>query len=123
MNTTIVSNTINRETVGAAIRQLRIAHRHNARKVNALNKAEARLYSTLWQWDSSRTALMVESATKTGLVTYQVQHGQCECTAAAHGKPCWHLEAWEILVTAETQRPRRSPEDYARIMAEAAELA
>jgi len=117
-----VPNTINREPVGQAIRQLRIAYRHNERKVNALNKAEARLYSTLWQWDANRKALMVESATKTGLVSYQVAHGQCECTAAAHGKACWHLEAWEILITAETCRRRRTAEDRARILREVAEI-
>ncbi len=114
---------VTRESVGQAIRQLRIAHRTDERKVNALNKAEARLYSTLWQWDGTSRTLAIESATKTGLVHYHVEYGQCECPAAAHGKPCWHLEAWEILVTAETCRPRRTAAEYRRIMQEAAELA
>ncbi len=119
-----VAQHINRETVGQAIRQLRIAHRHDERKVNTLNRAEARLYSVLWQWHSASRTLVVESATKTGLVTYHVEHGRCECPAAAHDRACWHQTVWEILVTAETlqPRPRRTAEDRARIQREAAEL-
>jgi hypothetical protein len=73
---------INRETVGNAIRELRKAHRDNERKINAINKAEARLYSCLWQWNSAAQTLSVESATKTGLVRYHVERGQCECQTA-----------------------------------------
>ncbi len=122
MATASVPTVINRESVGQAIRQLRIVYRTDERKVNAINKAEARLYSTLWQWDGTSRTLAIESATKTGAVRYHVEYGQCECTAAAHGRACWHVEAWEVLVTAETCRPRRSAEDHARILREVAEL-
>jgi len=121
----ILPNTITRESVGAAIRQLRIAHRHDERKVNALAKAEARLYSCLWQWHSASRTLIVESATKAGITTYVVEHGCCECPASAHNRACWHQTVWEILTGAETlqPRPRCTAEDRECIAREAAELA
>ena len=106
---------VTRETVGAAIRQLRIAHRHDERKVNAINRAESRLYSTLWQWHAASRTLVVESATRAGITTYVVEQGRCECPASAHGnRTCWHQTVWEIMVTAETMppRPRLSAEAY-----------
>ncbi len=96
---------ITRESTGAAIRALRITSRNNERAINAINRAEMRLYSTLWQWDTAHKALTVESASQPGLRHYHVEQGECQCPAAAAGKDCWHAAAWRILVTAETMRP------------------
>src|SRR3712207_4696145 len=124
MATASVPNTINRATVGQALRQYRISFAGDNRELNAINKAALNLEACLWTWTGD--ALVIESATQTGIAKYHVQHDACDCQAAAHGKACWHRAAYRLLKKAadmaQQPRPCRSVEDYARIMAEAAEL-
>ncbi len=112
------SMTINQHTVGQAIRQLRLAYAQDSSKINALSKVAGNLWACIWAWDSGSRTLMIESATKTGLVHYHVSNGQCECPAAAHGRQCWHAMAWEVMVAAEAQ-PAQPKKSYAQIVAEA----
>jgi hypothetical protein len=124
---------ITKESVGAAIRSLAIEYAHDPTTLRALENVERRLYSCLWQWYSDRKRLVLESASQRGRKSYIVERGQCReklggelgepCPAARHGRHCWHAQAWETFVVAETIRPRRTAEDYARIQREAAELA
>ena len=125
--------TISRDSIGAAIRNLAIEYAHDPITLNALDRVERRLYSSLWQWWSDHKRLVLESASQRGRKVYIVERGQCHeklvgelgepCPAAWHGKHCWHVQAWETFIAAETIRPRRTAAEYARIMAEAAELA
>jgi hypothetical protein len=121
MATASVANarmTVNQHSVGHAIRQLRLAYATDARKLAALGKVVGNLWACIWAWDAQKRMLMVESATRTGRVHYHVQHGQCECQAAAHGRQCWHAMAWEVLLAAEAQPPVPQ-KAYAKIVADA----
>jgi hypothetical protein len=130
MAPTSVPNTINRQHVGQALRHYRRMFADNNRELTAINKAALNLEACLWTWTGN--ALVIESATQTGLVRYHVQYDVCDCHAAACGKACWHRAAYRLLKKAsdisvpqnfaEPIRPRRSAEDRKRILREAAEL-
>ncbi len=121
--------TVTRPNVGQALRYFRLSYANSPRELNAINKAALNLEACFWAFDGEE--LMIESATQTGLVRYHVAHDACDCQAAAHGKACWHRAAYRLLKKAATmvqqaQQPKLrtySAEDYARIMADAAELA
>ena len=107
--------TVTRPNVGQALRQMRLIYGNNSRELNALNKAALNLEACLWTWTGE--ALVIESATQTGLVRYHVQHDACDCQAAAHGKACWHRAAYRLLkkaaaIAEQAQRPRLSTEVY-----------
>ena len=117
---------ITRPNVGAARRSFRLSYANNSRELNAINRAALNLESCFWQFSGEE--LVIESATQTGLVKYHVQHDACTCQASAHGKACWHRAAYRLLCKAaamaqQPRTPKYSAEDYARILAEAAELA
>jgi len=95
------------------------------RWLNAVNRAAVELFCSHWSFDGE--VLSIESATTPG-TRYLVDTHGCTCSAGAHGKPCKHRAAWRLLIKAaeihaRQPKPRRTPEDHARIMAEAAELA
>ncbi len=90
-----VPNMINREKVGQALRQYRLSFAGDSRELTAINKAALNLEACLWTWTGD--ALVIESATQTGLVRYYIQHDVCDCQAAAHGKACWHRAAYRLL--------------------------
>ena len=125
MSTTILP-LVTRPNVGQALRHFRLSYANNSRELNAINRAALNLESCFWQFSGEE--LVIESATQTGLVKYHVQHDACDCQAAAHGKACWHRAAYRLLMkaarVAQQPRPQKySPEEYARIQREAAELA
>ncbi len=76
-----VPNTINRQNVGAALRQFRLSFAGNSRELTAINKAALNLEACVWFFDGD--TLVIESATQTGLVRYHIQHDACDCQAAA----------------------------------------
>ena len=106
MANAIVTAAVNRSTVGAALRQFRIAFADHRRELNAVNRAALNLESCLWQWDGA--TLVVESATETGRTRYHVTSAGCECRAAQHGRPCWHVSAYRLLqMAAQAPAPPR----------------
>ena len=105
MTTETVPQAVNRQTVGAALRQFRIACANQPRWLNAVNRAALNLESCIWQWDG--TTLLVESATETGRTRYHVTSAGCECKAAQYGRPCWHVSAFRLLqMAAQAPAPR-----------------
>ena len=126
MTTTIVPN-VNRQHVGAALRQMRQDCQYDPRELTAINKAALNLESCTWQYNGEQ--LIIESATQLSK-RYHVDRTGCDCAAAKVGTPCWHLAAWHLIqrasriaAAAQPRQSKYSAEDYARIMADAAELA
>ena len=117
---------ITKESIGRAIALARVECADSRRWLNAVNRAAVELLVSHWQFDGE--TLRIESATVPG-TRYTVDEHGCNCSAAKADKPCKHRAAWRLLLKAaeiHTQaqpRPRRSPEERARILAEAAELA
>lgn len=117
--------TITRQAVAAALAEARQKVANDRAWFNALNKAATELEASPWAFDG-RT-LVINSRTTLG-TRYHVAAGSCECKAAAQGRPCWHRAAYRLLVKASelaskpAPRPVRTPEQIARIEAEAAAL-
>ncbi len=91
-----VAQSINRQTVAAALRQARIDAAEHAAWVNAINKAALELEATSWAFDGE--ALRIASRTGTG--RYTATAHTCECKAYAAGRPCWHRACARLLVKA-----------------------
>jgi hypothetical protein len=89
-----IAQSISRHHVGQALRQMRLECQYNPRELTAINKAALNLEACLWQYDGEY--LVIESASQLGK-RYHVDHAVCDCQAAAHGKPCWHLAAWHLV--------------------------
>ncbi len=126
MNTTSVAQSVNRQYVGQALRQMRYDCQHNPREIAAINRASLNLEACTWYLQGER--LVIESATQLQK-RYHVDEAGCDCKAAQAGRPCWHLAAWHLIqrasrIAAATQprTPKYSAEDLAHIHAEAAEL-
>lgn len=95
----VVSASFDRRHVGAALRQLRLAHGEDTGMITAINKAALNLEACRWQFDG-RT-LVIESATHTGQRRYTVTAANyCDCNAAIAGRRCWHSVARLLLINA-----------------------
>jgi hypothetical protein len=106
-NASLAPQAISRQTVGAALRQCRIAFATNSRELNAINRAALNLEACVWQFDGA--TLSIESATETGSTRYHVTAGGCTCKAAQHSKPCWHLAGYRLLQLAQDVPPTPQP--------------
>ena len=99
-----VAQTVNRQTVAAALRQARIEAAEHAAWITAINKAALELEAASWAFDGE--ALRIASRTGTG--RYTATAHTCECKAYAKGIPCWHRAAARLLVkAAELVQPAR----------------
>lgn len=101
-----VAQSVNRQTVAAALRQARIeAHEHQT-WINAINRAALNIEACPWAFDGE--VLRIASATSS--TRYTVTAEGCECRAAQKGNPCWHRAARRLLVKAsEMVRPAQPP--------------
>jgi hypothetical protein len=91
-----VAQSINRQTVAAALRQARTDAAEHQAWINAINKAALELEAASWAFDGE--TLRIASWTSTG--RYTATAHTCECKAYAAGRPCWHRAAARLLVKA-----------------------
>ena len=101
MANSTVAQSINRQTVAAALKQARIEAAEHTAWINAINRAALNLEACTWVFDGE--ALRIASAAGCG--RYTVTSQGCECKAAQAGKPCWHRAAWRLLRKAAELMP------------------
>ncbi len=114
----IVAGSINRTTVGQALRIMRREYATNASALRALNTAEVELSLAPWAFDGE--TLVIESRTNIGH-KYTVTAAGCDGSCQARGSH-WHQQAYELLVragklAAQPVRPRMSDAQYAAAVA------
>ncbi len=97
MSNAMVSQSVNRQNVGLALRQMRQECQYNGSELNAINRAALNLEACTWQFDGE--LLTIESAT-TMFKKYTVAHNGCDCKAGQRGNPCWHMAAYTLLTRA-----------------------
>ena len=96
-----VAQSVNRNTVGAALQAARRQCGQHLRWLNALNRAALNLEACPWQFDGE--TLVISSATSS--TRYTVTAAGCACKAAAKGHPCWHRASWRLLCKASELAP------------------
>ena len=112
-----IAQSVNRQSVGAALQQARKECGQHLRWLNALNRAALNLEACPWQFDGD--VLVIASASD-GSNRYIVTAEGCECKAAQAGRPCWHRASRRLLVkAAELAAPpaRMSTEEFDAITA------
>ncbi len=119
----IVAASINRTTVGQALRIMRREYAQNASALRALNTAEVELSLAPWQFDGE--TLILESRTKIGH-RYTITSAGCDASCKARGAH-WHQQAFELLtraarLAAQPAKPRMSDAEYAKACAAVDEL-
>src|SRR5687768_2432957 len=92
-----VAQSINRQTVAAALQLARTEAAEHRAWINALNRAALNLEACRWQFDGE--VLVMHSATDPK-VSYIVTATGCPCKAGAAGRPCWHRAARRLLLKA-----------------------
>ncbi len=99
MSNAILAQSISRQTVGAALRQMRHECRQDRAMLNAVNKAALNLEACAWQWDG--VTLSIESATEVGTITHRLSEREhCTCKAGQKGRVCWAYAALQLLIIA-----------------------
>ena len=96
-----LAQSVNRNTVGAALQEARRQCGQHLRWLNALNRAALNLEACPWQFDGE--TLIIASATSS--TRYTVTAAGCACKAAAKGHPCWHRASWRLLCKAAELAP------------------
>ncbi len=119
----IVAASINRTTVGHALRIMRREYAHNASALRALNTAEVELGLGIWTFDGE--TLVLESRTNIGH-KYTITAQGCDVSCKARGSH-WHQQAYELLVRAariatQPAKPRMTEDQYAAALAACDEL-
>ncbi len=89
-----VAQSINRQTVAAALAAARTEAAEHRLWITAINRAALNLEACPWAFDGE--TLRIASATTRG-TRYTVSPEGCECKAAQDGRPCWHRAAWRLL--------------------------
>ena len=90
-----VAQSINRQTVAAALAAARTEAAEHRLWITAINRAALNLEACSWAFDGD--TLRIASATSKG-TRYTVNAlGFCECKAAKDSRPCWHRAAWRLL--------------------------
>ena len=98
-----IAQSINRQTVAAALAAARTEAAEHRLWITAINRAALNLEACPWAFDGE--TLRIASATTRG-TRYTVSPEGCECKAAQDGRPCWHRAAWRLLrKAAEMVRP------------------
>ena len=104
-----IAQSVNRNTVRAALQEARRQCGQQLRWLNALNRAALNLEACPWQFDGE--TLVISSATSS--TRYTVDACGCGCRAAAKGNPCWHRAARRLLVkAAEMAYPASATNGY-----------
>ena len=103
MANAIVTQAVNRSTVGAALQEARRQCGQHLRWLNALKRAALNLEACPWQFDGE--TLVIHSATDSA-TRYTVDAKGCGCKAAQKGNPCWHRAARRLLVKAAEMAPQ-----------------
>ena len=102
-----VAQSINRQTVAAALAAARTEAAEHRLWITAINRAALNLEACPWAFDGE--TLRIASATTRG-TRYTVNPDGCECKAAQDGRPCWHGAAWRLLrKAAELVKPPVKP--------------
>ncbi|MDP9314373.1 MAG: hypothetical protein M3R24_26415 [Chloroflexota bacterium] len=117
MSNAIVAQSINRTTVGHALRIMRREYAHNASALRALNTAEVELSLAPWVFDGE--TLVLESRTNIGH-KYTITAAGCDGSCKARGAH-WHQQAYELLVRAgriatQPAKSRMTEEQYAKAL-------
>ncbi len=100
-----IAQSINRQTVAAALAAARTEAAEHRLWITAINRAALNLEACPWAFDGE--TLRIASATTRG-TRYTVSPEGCECKAARDGRPCWHRAAWRLLrKAAELVQPAR----------------
>ncbi len=89
-----VAQSMNRQTVAAALAAARTEAAEHRLWITAINRAALNLEACPWAFDGE--TLRIASATTKG-TRYTVSPEGCECKAAQDGRPCWHRAAWRLL--------------------------
>ena len=90
-----IAQSVNRQTVAAALAAARTEAATHQAWINAINKAALELEASSWAFDGN--TLRIASRTSKG-TRYTVNAlGFCECKAAKESRPCWHRAAWRLL--------------------------
>ncbi len=89
-----VAQSINRQTVAAALAAARSEAAEHRAWINAINRAALNLEASAWAFDGD--VLRIASASIPN-VRYTVDAHGCPCKAGAAGTPCWHRAAWRLL--------------------------
>lgn len=105
MTATTVQQSVNitREHVGRALYSWRKNVEHNARDLNAVNRAALNLEACPWYFSPSGE-LVITSASDSR-TRYHVTLDGCDCRAGNAGRPCWHRAAWRLLRKAAEMVP------------------
>ena len=96
-----VTQSINRQTVAAALAAARTEAAEHRAWINAINRAALNLEACAWAFDGD--VLRIASASTT--TRYTVTPDGCECKAAQAGLPCWHRAGWRLLRKAAEMVP------------------
>jgi hypothetical protein len=96
-----IAQTVNRQTVAAALAAARTEAAEHRAWINAINRAALNLEATAWAFDGD--VLRIASASTNA--RYTVTPDGCECKAGNAGKPCWHKAAWRLLRKASEMVP------------------
>ena len=88
-----VAQSINRQTVAAALAAARTEAAEHRLWITAINRAALNLEACPWAFDGE--TLRIASATRGKRYTVSVDG--CECKAAKDNRPCWHRAAWRLL--------------------------
>ncbi len=103
-----IAQSVNRQTVAAALTAARTEAAEHRAWINAINRAALNLEACPWAFDGE--VLRIASASTRG-ARYTVGVEGCECKAAQDGRPCWHRAAWRLLrKAAEVVRAPVRPE-------------
>ena len=104
-----VAQSINRQSVAAALHAARVECEQYKAWLNAVNRAALNLEACRWAFDGE--TLLIASATTQG-TRYTVTPEGCQCKAHQDGRPCWHRAARRLLIKAAPKskggRPKAS---------------
>lgn len=112
-----VSQSVNRQSVAAALAAARTEAAHYSAWINAINRAALNLEACRWQFDGE--ILVITSATSTARYTVDAQG--CGCKAHQAGRPCWHRAARRLLCKAAemaAQPAQASGRSFAELQAD-----
>jgi hypothetical protein len=96
-----VTQSVNRQTVAAALAAARIEAAEHKAWFNAIQRAALNLEACAWAFDGD--VLRIASASTKA--RYTVTPDGCECKAGQAGRPCWHRAGWRLLRKAAEMVP------------------
>ncbi len=91
-----VAQSINRQTVAAALAAARTEAAEHRAWINAIDRAAINLEACPWAFDGE----MLRIASASSSARYTATAHTCECKAFESGRPCWHRACARLLVKA-----------------------